>query len=268
MIMTNNYSTEPQTVFTIIPAEVTKVSDSDTCQFDVSKEKKETKIDKSPSKTLLNAASTLVDCKAEVSRNNRSFFSRGKDHQRTFYEIESYTAESHMWSLNVMTSSFHLQSLWPPQWEQISLTAGQSCCPPASPRCGGQRGRTAPSASAPRSHRSDVWWCHRPAGLRLLPCSTWEEDSHIRVCSLSVLHVKGQSWRRKEEVVVNLYLLSHHFHCSVARNMLELICMSLFKQTLTCRSFYIFCLMSSNYGRRIGPLEKCQNPEKNVRVLK
>lgn len=72
--------------------------------------------------------------------------------------------------------TLYLQSLGPPQWAQISLTPGQSCCPPAWPQYGGQRVHTAPSASAPHSHKWGVWWCRRPARLQQRLCNTCLEE--------------------------------------------------------------------------------------------
>lgn len=66
-----------------------------------------------------------------------------------------------------------LQSPGLPPPGRSAGSPGLTCSPPASPQCGGLRGRTAPSASARRSHRSGVCLCRRPEEPQLLLCNTW-----------------------------------------------------------------------------------------------
>ena len=147
----------------------------------------------------MNASSTLTELKAEVSRNKRPFFSGWyKTSKVSYYVFKSHLKLGQRWKIcwrevecsfckiiNLVHHSdfqhtgcqhLYLRSLWPPRWAPISRTPGRSCCPPAWPQCGGQRGRTAPSASAPRSHRSGVWWCRRPAGRQQHLGSTCLEE--------------------------------------------------------------------------------------------
>ena len=94
-----------------------------------------------------------------------------------------------------------LQSLGPPRWARCARYPGRSCCPRAWPRCGGPHGRTAPSASALRSHRSDAYWCHRPAVLRRHPGNIWRNRTeetrvtlHVAMCCEGVTTQASPLW--------------------------------------------------------------------------
>lgn len=114
-------------------------------------------------------------------------------------------------------NTLYLRSLLPPLWARISLTPGQSCCPPAWPQCGGQRGRTAPSASAPRSHKLGVWWCHRPAGLQLHLCNTcWEEIDFMVTFRYLFMNLLARSC-----LFTHLKITEQHYHHLVQPNCQE-----------------------------------------------
>lgn len=101
---------------------------------------------------------------------------------------------------HLRTLHTNLQKHGPRRWAQPSGGGGRSYCPPAWWQCCCLHDPSAPSASAPRSHRWDVWQCHRREGPRQRRGNTWE-------------HTKARSFREVQQTHV---WFSHSESCADA----------------------------------------------------
>jgi len=152
-----------------------------------------------PAKMFLNASSTFVESRADVSMKETAFFSESETQKHTSNNV--HHAFLH-WDVSKSKSRKTIQAddiiflMWatylrrhgPRLWARPAGGAGHSCCPPAWWRCCCRRGPSAPWASAPHSRRSGAWRCRTPAGPPPPPGSTWRRQNHPRLLTMSQMY--------------------------------------------------------------------------------